>query len=422
MNYKKSVFDRAIDEIMDMLYTARNAHKERQETDDRIKIEGELSHELNVEGIILTGHEVMNTIKIKRYPHDITNETASALRGKKAKALLTPIKEIMSNDYYSDIEFIVSPLPPMPDVDEDDEALEDRFIRLDRERVEERLKQSKECPENLFEINKVQPRPFRFFFTPDDIFITFCERNLHPRYSVLFKEFHKYNNERIEITCEDLNYTDLNKKHGKIEHYENELMNEGLMYLVNKFCNKKYFVEKFHLPEVLEKLMIYGSHKQADEEFSFEDFGNEDDDIESVYYHEIYNDFHNKFPMKVIAQDFTKSVIEKAFDTVQKRLDGFCLYNYNDEVTPKNLMFDMNADIIKTVFSEYCDENNIYDSDLFKEQPTISKTKILDEAVKTYQLLFSIYYDIYHTQKIADNLFTKVQGKTSGDDLAKVKP
>lgn len=366
MNTSQSVFDRAIDEIMDMLYTARNAHKEREETDMSIAIEGELDFGLNVEGIILTGHEVMNTIKIKRYPFDITNETVAAKRGRKAKALLTPIKEIMSNEYYSDIEFIVSPLPPIPELDEDDEDLEDRFIRLDRERVEERLKQSKECPENLFEINKVQPRPFKFCFTPDDIFITFCERNLNPKYSSLFKEFHRFNKERIEVTCEDLNFKDLNKKHGKIEHYENPLMNEALMYLVNKFCEKKYFVEKFHLPEVLEKLMIYGSHKENEdfEEFSMEDFGNEEDDIESVYYHEVYNDFHNKFLMKVNAQDFTKSVIEKAFDTVKEKPEGFCLYNYNYEVTPKNLMFDMNADIVKSVFNEYCDENDIYDNDL----------------------------------------------------------
>ncbi|MEL0629940.1 hypothetical protein [Psychromonas aquatilis] len=360
----------AFEEVKDFLNNAKKAFKQREalgKNGKGIEIENELSFNIDITGIKIAFREIPPQITIKKYPDDILKLNA-AKRKLHQSAIVKPIRKILKP--YPNIKFV--------------EDLAETIENDNNIPRNELLK----TPEKFFKIAENFEMPGRFTFIPDDVFITFVEKELHQNYSVMFKDFHSYNQSEVVVR----------PKSGLIDHYENQKMNECLAYLVNKHNLKKYHVNRFVLPPVIHLLILNGEPKKKEKEEGEQPFTVDDGTkIKSIYKDDIHRTFHLNHPFteEVNVKDFTSYIVNNVKE--------LCFYNYNTAVSKKNIQFDKNKNIIRSVISNFCEKSNILEKDLFKNPGE----RQLEDLINTYLILFSKYYSLYHSNKIPDDLFTK---------------
>lgn len=329
-----------------------------------------LPYEMNLRTIKIGKREIKYIIYIKSYPLYF-DDFATSKKMNMISSLKKIIMGIFEKEEYS---FIKIEFPVLSD---------------NESSLSEDIKTKTNDNYVFFRFKTDNPKPESFSFVPNRDFLNFCRENLHPKYSLLFDEFHKYNDVQVNVIC----------KNGYITHYENELMNEALMYLVNKFNKKSCSVLEFKISDVINKLILSGSpeiQNTGDNENSEQ---GERVEIDSV------------FTNKIFIKNFEKHKLNKGIngliEYICNNINTLKYYNFNKYITNDCIKFDENRKAMLSMINFYSDFSKTHLEDLFTDFNDHTRADLL----KMLLLVFSDYYDKYHTMKIDDKLFDVVKEK-----------
>lgn len=402
-------FKLALSEINAFYTKSKKAYREREvsirkgEDEKTTVIENELPFRINLDGFKLSIVEVSSTIYIDNYSNHFMGNTPITI-GKMIKAIKDRLDNIVNK--YDDVT-IEYPFVDMEDYNEDEE-LEDVLVRQANNLAEYKIKKRKEqitlSHSHIFDICHITQRPTKFSFIPDISFKKVYKKHLNQTYREAFDNYYDFRHGEVTI---------YNTK-GKIDYYDDPKMNEAIVYLVNLLAEKCYFVDEYPIPPVLEKLMLFGTPKtNAKEQVELGvDLENPVEDVDSIFVNNKFKTYFKMYDLAVDAKEFTTYLI-----THFKFMSS---YNYHKKGGVEAVRHDSNKLKLVEVMTKYCTDNGLgKDSKgLFLEYTFKAK----EDLVEMYLLLFSEYYNIYHSQNIDDHMFTKKQGETKGDDKAKVKP
>lgn len=402
-------FKLALSEINAFYKKSKKAYREREisirkgEDEKTIVIENELPFRINLDGFKLSIVEVSSTVYIDNYSNHFMGNTPIAI-GKMIKAIKDRLDNIINKYDGVSIEY---PYVDMEDYNEDEE-LEDVLERQENNLSEYKLKKRKEqiklSHSHIFDIKHITERPMKFSFIPDQSFKNVYTKHLNKTYRDAFSNYYDFRHDEVTI---------YNTK-GKIDHYDDPKMNEGIAYLVNLLAEKCYFVDEYPIPFVLEKLMLFGTPSKNAEELAadIENKKDSDEEIQSIFVHNKFKTYFKKYELAVDVKEFTTYLI-----THFKFMSS---YNYHKKGGIESVRFDSNKLKFTEVMTKYCTDNGLGKDS--KGLFLMYTRKAETDLIEMYLLLFSEYYNIYHSQNVDDHMFTKKQGETKGDDKAKVKP
>ncbi|CAH1558418.1 hypothetical protein THF1C08_100089 [Vibrio jasicida] len=352
----------------------------------------------NFEGLKIGGRIATSTLVIREYPTCLTSLEVAAKWGKLKKVIDERLKKIVVETHHLNIE-----LPKLkPPLNNDEEDNLGTLLELEEEqRLSERSAMIKHDKANMFKFRTNQPFPSFFSYVPDKNFLIGCKAVLHPSFAQLFEDYHRTDSDEVKVT----------PNQGFIEVYDDPKMNEALMFMVNHYCKRFYHVKPFKMPDVLEKLILFGSpDMEVDDENIPESTGVE---VDSIY------------TCPEFSKHFKTHKLNKALNVDEKSLTEYVVqhftqlsnYNFHKKGNKQTIQYDKNYKAMLEVLRDYCRENRFELEHLLKYYSTIS----LDETIKTYILMFSRYYEEYHTKKIPDDLFTKKPNKSGKEDAPKNK-
>ncbi|MFA0464223.1 MULTISPECIES: hypothetical protein [unclassified Vibrio] len=351
-----------------------------------------LKHNTTLKGLRVGATSSLGVVVLREYPDSFEEFASIPVKlGQMRTEINNRLRSIVKK--YRGIEF-EHPEFVKEAIDKDEE-LEDAINRIVIEAFEKRQEAAEKDAGTLFKFSSRQIRPSRVSFTPDKTFVSVCSDVLHSKYYDKFEDYHKYNDDEISLTLPD----------GNVAHYEDGQMNEALMYLMNRYGKKRYHTKDFEIPDVIGKLILFGSPTlEPDEEGNLPD---EDLNISSIFLDSSFIEHFKKFRLKVDVNDLTEYVVTH-FKTMN-------FFNFNEKGNKEAIEGDTNIINMRLVLSEYCTVRRIPTEDLFCYYSTMA----FDELIKIYLLTFSRYYNIYHEKKVSDDLFTVKKESKQKDNAPK---
>jgi len=402
-------FKLALKEINAFYSVSKSAYKERQvsirkgEDEKTTVIKNELPFRINLDGFKLSVVEATSTIYIKNYSNYFMGNSPIVI-GNMIKTIEERLDNIVNKYDGVTIEY---PYVDMEDFNEN-EDLQDVPERQANNLAEYKVKKRKEqialSHSHIFDIKHITQRPREFSFIPDISFKNVYTKHLNKTYRQSFDDYYDFRNSKVTI---------YNTK-GKIDHYDDPRMNEGIAYLVNLLAEKCYFVDEYPIPPVLEKLMLFGTPSKNAEELA-SDLENEvesGEEIQNIFVNNKFKTYFKKYDLAVDVKEFTTYLV-----THFKFMSS---YNYHKKGGIESVRYDSNKLKLVEVMTKYCTDNGLGKDS--KGLFLMHTRKAETDLIEMYLLLFSEYYNIYHSQNIDDHMFTKKQGETKGDDKAKAKP